>query len=82
MYHRQQNKWYHKGARLSEKLQLAAAFCNEFDCSNKFDSCYCGQVNRNGQVKLRNGQVNSFGGTIYFAGDGPKSYHFCCIAPT
>ena len=34
-----------KDVRLSEKLQLTAALCNEFDRSNKFDLCYYGQVN-------------------------------------
>ena len=29
LYHRQQNKCYPKGVRLSEKLQLTAALCNE-----------------------------------------------------
>ena len=29
MYHRQQNKCYPKGVRLSEKLQLTAVLCNE-----------------------------------------------------
>ena len=28
-YHRQQNKCYPKGVRLSEKLQLTATLCNE-----------------------------------------------------
>ena len=31
-----------KGVRLSEKLQLTAVLCNEFDCTNKFDLCYYG----------------------------------------
>ena len=43
-----------KGVRLSEKLQHSVM---KFDRSNKFDISY-------------NRQVNNFGGTIYFAGDG------------
>ena len=27
--HRQQNKWYPKGVRLSQKLQLTTTLCNE-----------------------------------------------------
>ena len=44
----------------------------KFDRSNKFDLCYYGQVNllRLNQVWIRNGQVNTFEGNIYFAGDG------------
>ena len=44
----------------------------KFDHSNNFDLCYYGQVNslRLKFSVLRNGQVNAFGGTIYFAGDG------------
>ena len=40
--------------KVSEKLQHSVM---KFDRSNKFDFCYYGQV-------------NTFGGTIYFAGDG------------
>ena len=29
VYHRQQNKWYLKRAKLSEKLLITAALCNE-----------------------------------------------------
>ena len=36
-YQRQQNKWYHKGVRLSKKLQHSVM---KFDRSNKFDLCY------------------------------------------
>ena len=44
----------------------------KFDRSNKFDLCYYGQVNslRLKSVQLLNGQVNTFWGNIYFAGDG------------
>ena len=42
MYHRQQNKCYPNGVRLSEKLQQ---FVMKFDRSNKCDLCYYGQVN-------------------------------------
>ena len=47
----------------------------KFDRSNKFDFCYYGQVNSlrlKSSVQLRNGQVNTFGGNIYFAGDGAR----------
>ena len=30
---------------MSEKLQLTAALCNNFDRSNKFEFCYYGQAN-------------------------------------
>ena len=45
----------------------------KFDRSNKFDFCYYGQVN---SLRLKSSvaskwAVNTFGGTIYFAGDGP-----------
>ena len=44
----------------------------KFDHGNKFDLCYYGQVN---SIRLKssvasNGQVNTFGGNIYFAVDG------------
>ena len=44
----------------------------KFDRSNKFDSCYYGQVNslRLKSSLVRNGQENTFEGNIYFAGDG------------
>ena len=43
----------------------------KFDRSNKFDLCYYGQVNslRVKSNVASNGQVNTFGGNIYFAGD-------------
>ena len=43
----------------------------KFNRSNKFDFCYYGQVNsiRQKSSVVRNGQVNTFGGNIYFAGD-------------
>ena len=46
-----------KGVRLSEKLQHSVM---KFDRSNKFEFCYYGQV-------------NTFGGIIYFAGDGTEA---------
>ena len=44
----------------------------EFERSNKFDLCYYGQANL---LRLRlsvasKWQVNTYGGNIYFAGDG------------
>ena len=45
----------------------------KFDRSNKFDLCYYGQVNSlrlKYSVASQNGQVNTFGSNIYFAGDG------------
>ena len=44
----------------------------KFDRSNKFDFYYYGQVNSL-QVKLNvasNEEVSTFGGNIYFAGEG------------
>ena len=42
----------------------------KFDRSNKFDLCYYGQVN---SLRLKSSVVNTFGGIIYFAGDGSTS---------
>ena len=40
----------------------------KFECSNKFDLCYYGQVNL---LRLKSSvDSNTFGGNIYFAGDG------------
>ena len=57
-----------KCARLSENENSAM----KFDRSNKFDLCYYGQVN---SLRLKSTvdskwQVNTFGSTIYSAGDG------------
>ena len=41
----------------------------KFDRSYKFDSNYYGKLNSL-RLKLQNGKVNTFGGNIYFAGDG------------
>ena len=48
----------------------------KFDRSNKFDLCYYGQVNllRLKSSVASNGQVNTFGGTIYFARNGTWMY--------
>ena len=45
----------------------------KFDRSNKFDFCYYGQVNSlrlKSSVATKRASTNTFGGTIYFAGDG------------
>ena len=64
-----------------KKLQLtAAALCNEiFDRSNKFDLCYYGQVINPLWLKssvASKWEVNTFGGNIYFAGDGTLFFLF------
>ena len=56
-YHRQQNKCYPRRCQIVRKTEAAAVM--KFDRSNKFDLCYYGQV-------------NTFGGNIYFAGDGTE----------
>ena len=55
----------------------------KFDRSNKFDLSYYGQVNRYdyNQCSFENGQVNIFGSTIYFAGDGAYKEPIYIIYP-
>ena len=56
----------------------------KIESSNKFDLCYIGQVNSLGwnQVYIRNGQIDTFGGIIYFAGDGIPKHALKVHLPT
>ena len=56
---------------LISKVHSSFAVTNLF--AHNISLCYYGQVNLLGlkwSVYLRNGQSNTFGGTVYFAGDG------------
>ena len=59
----------------------------KFDCSNKFDFCYYGQVNSLAMTKIdcsfeMGRYLNTFGGTIYFAGDGIVKQIFSDTRPS
>ena len=62
MYDQQQNKWYPQRCILAHFEATLDFSRSEFTC----------QVNslRLNRVYLRNGQINTFGGIIYFAVDG------------
>ena len=74
MYHRQQNKWYPKCVYMPiSKLHSILAVANLLAHNNKSQICYCGQIS------LQSAAVNcsfsdTFGGNIYFAGDGTLLY--------
>ena len=76
MHHRQQNKCYPKGVFLPiSKLHSILAVANLLAHNNKSQICYCGQIS------LQSAAVNcsfsdTFGGNIYFAGDGAYYFKF------
>ena len=63
-------------------LIIVVIFIKSFDCNNKFDMYYYGQVN---SLRLKSSlaskwQVNTSGDTIYFAVDSTYSINFsCCL---
>ena len=67
MYHQQQNKWYPIGVDLHiSKLHSILAVTNLLVHNNK---------------TISYGQVNTFGGAIYFAVDGTCPCKIECLEP-
>ena len=75
VYLRQQNKCYPQRFQIVRKIAVNCSTypVMKFDCSNKFDFCYYGQVNSQllkSRVASKGNIVSTFRGNIYFAGDG------------
>ena len=70
LYHRQQNKWYPPKGLYSLISKLILAVANLLAHNNKI--CYCGQISLQ-SAAVFSWLSDTFGGTIYFAGDGTQN---------